>query len=74
MYGYTGTMLHYTEEWACSQFAGKTSTVLSVTVVIEALNESDASVSMVIFLDCTTTEASSLPPPPHLFPVCTLFW
>ena len=50
-------MLHYTEEWARSQLAVhakvELQTVLSVTAVIEAPKESDASVSMVLLLDRT---------------------
>ena len=53
--------------------------LLSVTVVIEAPNDSDASVSMVLLLDRTTTEASILPfPSPYslLVHTCTnvLLW
>ena len=55
----------------CCANKGWTSTMLSVTVVIEAPNESDASVSMVLLLDRTTTEASSFPPSPYSLLVYT---
>ena len=62
---YVETMLHYTEEWARSQLAVRAlhmkvelQPLLSVTVVIEAPNESDASVSMVLLLDHTTKALS----------------
>ena len=45
--------------------------MLSVTVVIEAPNEGIASISMVIVLDGTTTETSSLPPLSLLVHTCT---
>ena len=56
----------------CCAHEGRTSTVLSVRVVIEAPNESNASVSIVLFLYRTTTEASSLPPLP--IPACTYLY
>ena len=69
MYGYTRNMLRYMEEWVCSQLVvhmphtkvelQPLPHAVSNSSVIEAPNESDVSVSVVLLLNRTTTESLS---------------